>query len=83
MIIHKKYLSNLFGKRGQYNESGKRDYTAFNKNRCEKYINNIKSFGRKKTNASIKNVDDIDTDYSIRYETECYGQRERGVIVTL
>lgn len=77
------YIVNLFGKRGQYNESGKRDYTAFNKNRCEKYINNIKSFGRKKTNASIKNVDDIDTDYSIRYETECYGQRERGIIITL
>lgn len=75
------YRVELFGKSGRYGESGTRAYTAFNPSSCLEYINEIKSFGRKKTTATIANIDDIDTDYSARYLTECYGCRIRGIEV--
>lgn len=77
------YNVRLFGKSGRYGESGNREYAAFNSDMCNSYINEIKSFGRKKTNARITNMDDIDTDYSARYLTECYGSRKRGIEIRL
>lgn len=77
------YIVALFGKSGRYGESGKREYTAFNAARCSKIISEIKSFGRKKTTATIATLDDIDTDYSERYLTECYGTREKTIKVCL
>ena len=75
------YNVRLFGKSGRYGESGEREYAAFSESLCLSYINEIKSFGRKKTKATITNMDDIDTDYSARYLTECYGYRKRGIEV--
>lgn len=77
------YNVRLFGKSGRYGESGEREYAAFSETLCLFYINEIKSFGRKKTKATITNMDDIDTDYSARYLTECYGYRKRGIDVKL
>lgn len=77
------YNVRLFGKSGRYDESGERDYVAFNETMCNAIINEIKSFGRKKTKATITNMDDIDTDYSKKYLTECYGIRKRGISIEL
>lgn len=77
------YNVRLFGKSGRYGESGERVYAAFNETMCSAFINEIKSFGRKKTKATITNMDDIDTDYSERYLTECYGYRKRGLSIKL
>lgn len=77
------YSVRLFGKSGRYDESGERTYVAFNPNKCLENIDLIKSFGRKRTKMAIENIDDIDTDYSVRYLTECYGNRERGMIISL
>lgn len=71
------YTVRLFGKSGRYGESGKRNYVAYSGNTCTKLIAEIKSFGRKKTTAKMVITDDIDTDYSERYLTECYGSRKR------
>lgn len=68
------YRVRLFGKRGEYGESGKRCYTAYNAKECERLVELVKS-----KNVKIKTIDDIDVEGSIRYETECYGSR----IVTL
>ena len=75
------YNVRLFGKSGRYEESGEREYAAFSETLCLEYINRIKSFGRKRTKATIENIDDIDTDYSARYLTECYGYRKRGIAI--
>lgn len=75
------YHVSLFGKNGEYRESGERQYAAFNGKKCLECIEKIKSFGRKKTKMEIVNVDDIDTDYSAKYLTECYGVRERELSV--
>ena len=77
------YNVRLFGKSGRYDESGERVYVAFNDTMCNELINEIKSFGRKKTKATITNIDDIDTDYSRKYLTECYGIRKRSISITL
>lgn len=69
------YNVGLFGKSGLYNESGARSYTAFDERKCNRLIKNIKSFGRKRTTCAIVTNDYIDTDYSERYLTECYGHR--------
>ena len=92
-VVEKKYGINLkltdiynvrlFGKSGRYDESGERVYVAFNDTMCNELINEIKSFGRKKTKATITNIDDIDTDYSRKYLTECYGIRKRSISITL
>ena len=77
------YNVRLFGKSGRYDESGERVYVAFNDTMCNELINEIKSFGRKKTKTTITNIDDIDTDYSRKYLTECYGIRKRSISITL
>lgn len=65
------YNVRLFGKRGEYGESGKRDYIAYNPNECKRLIAIAK-----KSNVVVKTLDDIDLEDSIRYETECYGYRK-------
>lgn len=77
------YNVRLFGKSGRYDESGERDYVAFNETMCNAIINEIKSFGRKRTKATITNIDDIDADYSRKYLTECYGSRKRVISIKL
>ena len=73
------YQVDLFGKRGQYDESGKRVYYCTSSEWCKKAIEFIR---KTKTTRDILKVwskvldDDIDTNYSIRYETECYGRRK-------
>lgn len=73
------YNVRLFGKSGRYDESGQREYVAFSESECNELMNFIKSFGRKRTTFAILNRDDIDTDYSARYLTECYGYRKRTI----
>ena len=75
------YNVRLFGKSGRYGESGEREYVAFNESECNELIDFIKSFGRKRTTFAILNRDDIDTDYSARYLTECYGYRKRTISI--
>lgn len=72
------YSVNLFGKRRDYDESGNRTYTCYCPNKCQRYIDAIRSAKKKKGSISFKveMVDDIDTSYSSYYETECYGTRE-------
>ena len=76
------YRCRLFGKRSTYGESGRKYYTAFNERECARLLENVKSFGRKRIKAEVTTYDDIDTDTSSRYETECYGSREVTLIVT-
>jgi len=76
------YKVRLFGKRGVYDESGERDYTAYNPRRCESIISGIKAWGRKRVTLKVETVDDVDDlEYSIRYETECYGSRLKTIHV--
>lgn len=75
------YKVRLFGKSGRYGESGERYYTAFNPKACIDIIDYIKAFGGANTEFSIHNYDDIDTDYSARHLTECYGFRERSIMI--
>ena len=66
------YNVRLFGKRGQYGESGERDYIAYNPNECKRLLEMAK-----KGCVEVKTLDDIENlDESIRYETECYGYRK-------
>lgn len=76
------YSVRLFGKRSRYDESGRRHYYAYNEAECQSLLERVKSFGRKQIVCEVKTHDDIDTDYSIRYETECYGSREVTLEVT-
>lgn len=76
------YEVRLFGKSGRYDESGARSYTAFDESKCNRLIESIKSFGRKRTTCAIVNNDYIDTDYSERYLTECYGNRYRTLKIS-
>lgn len=69
------YGVRLFGKRGRYGESGRRAYTAYDVMECRQLIAGIKSHEGEKVVGKVCKVDDIDTDYSRRYETECYGYR--------
>ena len=76
------YSVRLFGKRGVYDESGERVYLAFRNSACQSLIDGIKAWGRKRTKASIVNNDNVEgLEYSIRYETECYGTRTRTIKV--
>lgn len=75
------YRCRLFGKRSVYDESGRKYYTAFNERECAKLLESVKSFGRKRIKAEVTTYDDIDTDTSSRYETECYGSREVTLVV--
>lgn len=75
------YRCRLFGKRSVYNESGRKYYTAFNERECARLLESVKSFGRKRIKAEVTTYDDIDTDTSSRYETECYGSREVTLVV--
>lgn len=71
------YYVDLFGKRGQYDESGTRAYLCFRDKVCERMLAELrkKKSSRDTIKCESKTIDDIDTEYSIRYETECYGQR--------
>lgn len=75
------YRVRLFGKRGQYDEVGKRSYTAYNEEESQKLLDLVKSFGRKQITCELSKNDDIETEYSQYYETECYGSRERTISV--
>ena len=77
------YEVSLFGKSGRYGESGERRYTAFDKLECRRCINEIKSYGNRKTVAAIRNFDDIDTMHSRTYLTECYGDRRRSLDINI
>lgn len=77
------YEVSLFGKSGRYGESGERRYTAFDKFECKRCINEIKSYGNRKTVAAIRNFDDIDTMRSRMYLTECYGDRRRSLDIDI
>lgn len=71
------YSVHLFGKCGRYSESGSRNYNiAYNSATCQRYIDYIKSFGRKKTTCKIVADDDMeDLEHSRIALTECYGYR--------
>ena len=71
------YSVRLFGKCGRYSESGRRNYNiAYNSAVCQRYIDYIKSFGRKKTTCKIVADDDMeDLEHSRIALTECYGYR--------
>lgn len=72
------YSIELFGKRGQYDESGSKKYLAHKANVCNRILDELKQsyhYGDKLTLSELKEIDDIDTGYSIEYETECYGTR--------
>ena len=73
------YSVRLFGKSGRYDEYGNRNYNAaYNSALCQRYIDYIKSFGRKRTTCKLVSDDEIeDLEYSIRALTECYGYRTR------
>lgn len=72
------YSVNLFGKRGQYDESGDQNLRCYNSAFCQSVIDWIRTHKLTSDTLSVKvekrdYIDDLD--YSIRYETECYGQR--------
>lgn len=73
------YAIRLFGKRGYYNESGMKRYLAYYSDRCTQLLNELQQvyhYGDKLVLSKIKQEDEIeDLDYSIKYETECYGIR--------
>lgn len=76
------YRVKLFGKSGSYGEYGNRIYIAYSTTACQKYINYIKSFGRKKTTCKFDIYDDVDDlEYSSRERTECDGYRERTLVI--
>lgn len=79
------YVVDLFGKRGEYGESGDKSYLCYNPTYCQKLVNTIRGKKNSKDTLTFKvaTTDDIDTDYSIRYETECYGRRYKGLALTI
>lgn len=72
------YSVRLFGKRSVYDESGERNYMCFNPKWCEETLDEAKKAKKRwhKVSFKVKEHDDIDTEYSSYYETECYGLRE-------
>lgn len=79
------YRVDLFGKRGTYDESGTPTYNCFDTRYCQQIIDYIKKHksSKDKLTFSITTNDDIDTEYSIKYETECYGRRYMSVVVDI
>jgi hypothetical protein len=76
------YEVRLFGKRGEYDESGKREYIAFRNSTCQYLVDLIKGYGRKRTKCEVTTIDSVeDLEYSRYYETECYGMRTRTLKV--
>lgn len=73
------YVVRLFGKRGKYDESGDKTFRCYDNSRCQRAIDVIRKYCTSKYDIltwSLVKYDDIDTDYSIHYETECYGYRD-------
>lgn len=73
------YEVKLFGKRGHYDESGNRVYFMLDPKLCNYYIQWIREHrsSRDILDVSIEKYDYLDDlDYSIEYETECYGTRK-------
>lgn len=76
--ILKWYDVDLFGKRGSYDESGNKTYLCFNAKKCAAILAEIKPKATAKDTMTFAIVEQDyidDLDYSIRYETECYGRR--------
>lgn len=71
------YRVDLFGKRGSYSESGSQYLFCYDAKYCTKAIKWVKDNykDKQKLTFEVTTIDDIDTDYSVRYETECYGSR--------
>ncbi|MDD6552162.1 MAG: hypothetical protein PUF37_01045 [Prevotellaceae bacterium] len=68
------YRVRLFGKRGYYDESGDKTYLCYLPKACAYLLQLLKS--AKGSRIKLYFDDDIDTDDSIMYETECYGRRK-------
>lgn len=78
--MHDLYKVRLFGKRGQYDESGDKSYLCHRPLAC-KNMKFTLEHETKGNSLGFATDDDIDTDYSRRYETECYGCRTRTITV--
>lgn len=71
----------LFGKRGYYSESGERQYLP-NCYWVTKQLAKILSENDSKVvSVETRTYDEIDTDYSRRYETECYGTKTTDITI--
>lgn len=81
------YTVHLFGKRGYYNESGTKHYLCHMPEKCLALLNELKEkvqYGDRLRLSELKELDNIDDlDYSIRYETECYGVRSTYYEITV
>lgn len=79
------YRTDLCGKRGTYNESGTPTYNCFDTRCCQQIIDYIRKHksSKDKLTFNINANDDIDTEYSIKYETECYGRRYMSLTIDI
>lgn len=79
------YNVRLTGKRGRYGESGQPEYGMHNAEACAEALSWIRKHktAADKLSWVVADYDDIDTEYSIKYETECYGVRHKELNITL
>lgn len=72
---HDLYRIALFGKRGRYSETGDKHYLCHYPTACRDILKQLERQEPKSIGFCFD--DDIDTNNSIRYETECYGCRTK------
>ena len=79
------YSVRLFGKRGRYDESGRKVFLCHQPERCKKALEDLRKARTTGCTLSVtlKNEDEGNYDESVRYETEYYGCRERMMIVDI
>lgn len=80
------YSVNTSGKRGTYSESGERRYYCYDEQLCANILAWLK---QKKTSRDtvefkiVHNEDTEDRNYSMYYETECYGSVDNNLEITI
>lgn len=75
------YEAELYGKHNSSSEN-RRYYTAYDPKRCLEYIEEINSYGRKRTKCEIKEDDHIDLERASYYDTDTSGWRYVKLVIT-